>query len=807
MSEEEQIILPDGFKRVEYLESSGTQWLETNIKLSNKCKVVLDCIFKNREFKGIYGYYHNKDSFAIYNNSKLRIDYGGYQKTNLPLTISLGKRYIIERDGNRTYVDGDLILTQTEYEFESRGTAKLFWTGDSNMYATAFKVYRFTIYKEEVCILNFIPCLDENNIPCMYDLVSQKPFYNQGSGRFLIPKDFEWNYPVINNNYNLPAGFKKCVYLQSNGTQWIDTGVVPNNETGIYFKALQLFYGNFIPFGVQESANTIYPPRLNGVELYYRWGISSIKMFTLDKACDLIFHSSSNLYNSKILKFDSEDTDVVTDIASQTGTFTLPIWLFSYNLNGSYDATYGKWSGRIYRAQITQGDALIHDYVPCLDANGRPCMYDLIESEALYNQSGGTEFAYCVEHQLPSDFIKLKYLESDSDLQHIKTGYIPTNNTGMYVDAYNTVVEDRVVMGMQNTTYGNDRMWIGGVMKSTYGARYGWGTVTTPGGNGDVRFEASLNWLNDKKSIITCPVFAQKVNTLGNLTFTPNQDIYIFGWNRQGSFFHWKGRIYRAKISEGSEIVRDFVPAFDDLKQKPCMYDLINNVAYYNDGEGEFLYNKDVEGTYKGFSGLGCIGNRLGASEFEWDGYRRVAYLESNGNQWIDTGIIVNSPNIDIKIIFSNNNVSKNRLLQAGTNFTYILNWASLPISDTQVSMGNISTPQVNVKHTARFRKNEFILNDVKQKISSSNGYNNFASDYTHTAKLFSFVYPTAEQNYKSQWFSGRVYSCELALDGILLRNFIPCLDPNNKPCMFDIITQQPFYNQGDGKDFTYGII
>ena len=43
------------------------------------------------------------------------------------------------------------------------------------------------------------------------------------------------------------------------------------------------------------------------------------------------------------------------------------------------------------------------------------------------------------------------------------------------------------------------------------------------------------------------------------------------------------------------------------------MYDLINNVAFYNDGTGEFLHNRDFEGTYKGYTGLGCIGNRLGS--------------------------------------------------------------------------------------------------------------------------------------------------------------------------------------------------
>jgi hypothetical protein len=53
----------------------------------------------------------------------------------------------------------------------------------------------------------------------------------------------------------------------------------------------------------------------------------------------------------------------------------------------------------------------------------------------------------------------------------------------------------------------------------------------------------------------------------------------------------------------------------------------------------------------------------------------------------------------------------------------------------------------------------------------------------------------------------GRIYSFKANYDGIPAADYIPCLDPNNKPCMFDIITQQPFYNQGTGEDFTYGII
>ena len=41
------------------------------------------------------------------------------------------------------------------------------------------KIYEFSISSPEKLLLNFIPCLDGNHIPCMFDTVSRKPFYNK----------------------------------------------------------------------------------------------------------------------------------------------------------------------------------------------------------------------------------------------------------------------------------------------------------------------------------------------------------------------------------------------------------------------------------------------------------------------------------------------------------------------------------------------------------------------------------------------------------------------------------------------------
>ena len=46
------------------------------------------------------------------------------------------------------------------------------------------KLYYFKIYENDVLIRDFIPVLDQNNVACLFDLVSQTFFYNAGTGIF-----------------------------------------------------------------------------------------------------------------------------------------------------------------------------------------------------------------------------------------------------------------------------------------------------------------------------------------------------------------------------------------------------------------------------------------------------------------------------------------------------------------------------------------------------------------------------------------------------------------------------------------------
>ena len=52
--------------------------------------------------------------------------------------------------------------------------------------------------------------------------------------------------------------------------------------------------------------------------------------------------------------------------------------------------------------------------------------------------------------------------------------------------------------------------------------------------------------------------------------------------------------------------------------------------------------------------------------------------------------------------------------------------------------------------------------------------------------------------------FIGRIYSCKHYSGDELIQDFVPCLDAGGVPCMFDLVSQKPFYNVGTGS-FTWG--
>ena len=190
--------LPDGFTAVDYLQSSGAQWIEMGIAPNQNTKAVLKI-----KINGANSYYGSSligsrtdinlnDQFFTYlddsGGGRLLFRMDGQPKAISWAGINMNKIYIVTLSGTEMKAeleDGTAVFSKTfsVSDFTSTVTMALFKAKPLN---TGFwgRIYSCKHYSGDELIQDFVPCLDTNGVPCMYDSVSQKPFYNKGTGSF-----------------------------------------------------------------------------------------------------------------------------------------------------------------------------------------------------------------------------------------------------------------------------------------------------------------------------------------------------------------------------------------------------------------------------------------------------------------------------------------------------------------------------------------------------------------------------------------------------------------------------------------------
>lgn len=191
------------------------------------------------------------------------------------------------------------------------------------------------------------------------------------------------------------------------------------------------------------------------------------------------------------------------------------------------------------------------------------------------------------------------------------------------------------------------------------------------------------------------------------------------------------------------------------------------------------------------------------------EGYTAVNYLQSSGAQWIEMGVAPNQNTkavLKIKInVFgsrgasligsrtdgnSNNQFTTYIDDYGGTRFLFRMDGQPQAISWTGLTTDKIYT----VTLSGTEMKAE--LEDGTTVFSKTFSVNDFTS--TMTMALF------RAKNVAGDYFYGRIYSCKHYNGNELIQDFVPCLDADGKPCMFDLVSQKPFYNKGSGS-FTWG--
>ena len=181
--------------------------------------------------------------------------------------------------------------------------------------------------------------------------------------------------------------YQPIEYLESTGTQYIDTGVLTNSEIELRFMfvlknySIDGGYSSILAARVSAQEDAISQGILGG-NFYYGFGNNSeanITTFELNKKFSVIQNKYSILINNVVYSYaDAYNTNFTREGA---------LYMFARNVIGSGVQNFS--IGRIYYAKIYDNDVLVRDMIPVLDAFGTPCMYDKVENKFYYNQGTG----------------------------------------------------------------------------------------------------------------------------------------------------------------------------------------------------------------------------------------------------------------------------------------------------------------------------------------------------------------------------------------------------------------------------------
>lgn len=191
--------LPSGYTALEYLQSTGTQYIDTGFKPNQDTRAVVDCnIAGTMGSYGCFGArdYTNSRSFWFGKaSSAYKSCYFAYKQNSQATTLAAGycdARHTFDANKNKLYIDGTQVVSLATATFSVNYNFFLFAMNDDyqssgNPQARlggTITLYSAKIYDNDVLVRDFVPCLDRSNIPCLYDKVNKQTYYNVGTGTF-----------------------------------------------------------------------------------------------------------------------------------------------------------------------------------------------------------------------------------------------------------------------------------------------------------------------------------------------------------------------------------------------------------------------------------------------------------------------------------------------------------------------------------------------------------------------------------------------------------------------------------------------
>lgn len=372
---------------------------------------------------------------------------------------------------------------------------------------------------------------------------------------------------------SLPSGYKRLESIQSSGTQYVDTGFQPNQDTRVFCDAV---------FVASSTAYWLFGARNGNQDRTFGF-------LTYDNQYRSDYSTSTDEYLTEVQsgRFTVDKDGNVTKIngetarASTAGTFqcTHNLYLLANNNNGTVG---GQCSATLYACQIYDNGTLVRDYIPCQTTAGEIGLWDDVNSVFYGNDGTGafTAGPVIAIAAAASEVTELEYISS-SNTQYISSAINPNQDTRLDLRVSSTQTGSHTIAG-------TDVSWTGNGFAIGVGfAHFGTETANISGMNDGNTHDISLN-----KNVLS--VGGEVKHTFSSQTFSIGYSLALFANNRAESIQEiTEMNLHACQIYDDGTLIRDYISA--KLSDGTVgLYDKLHGLLYINMGTGTFTAGPEV---------------------------------------------------------------------------------------------------------------------------------------------------------------------------------------------------------------------
>ena len=369
---EPEPVLPEGYTQLEYIAASGTQYIDSGV--AETADTAVDCKFDIDTVASdyLFGTRQNSSNLSyngIYKNNVLEYN---YNEISFTAADSIELTEEVTGSTNHITING---VSHTAATGTGTGETMLIFAiryqtgyndGRIRPYGGATKLRYFKIKQNGALVREFIPCKNPSGTVGLYDLVGGE-FYTTPTA------------------VALPDGYTQLEYIQSSGTQYIDTGYKPNSSTKLTatLQFVSSSSGNKFCFGARTSNS------VGRFSLGYSFGSSGSWFFGYNTTVPNVTSAVSPTGKTSVIIDKNVCTVGGYSATASQSTFSCAqnLVLFADNEGGTIGQN---GSIKLYDCSIYDNGVLIRNFIPARNSSGTLGLYDTVNGAFYTNAGSGT---------------------------------------------------------------------------------------------------------------------------------------------------------------------------------------------------------------------------------------------------------------------------------------------------------------------------------------------------------------------------------------------------------------------------------